>query len=157
MRETPISRRAFVAAVPGLAAACASLRHAPMDDPDLVLVGTYTARDATQGIFLFRQDRDSGELRPAGSAAVGANPSFLALHPSRRFVYAVNEISTTDGRPTGGVAALALDAAAPSLAVLNRRPSGGAGPAYVSVDRSGRWALVANYGAGPAAALPIGA
>jgi 6-phosphogluconolactonase len=127
-----------------------------MDD-DLVLVGTYTAQGATQGIYFFRQDRETGELRPAGSAAVGANPSFLAIHPSRRFVYAVNEISSSDGRPTGGVAALALDAAAPALTVLGRRASGGAGPAYVSVDRTGRWALVANYGAGTAAALPIAA
>ena len=155
---SPISRRTFVAAaVPGVAAACASLRRAPAPMDDLVLVGTYTARDATQGVYFYRMDPESGDLRPAGSAAVGANPSFLAIHPTRRWVYAVNEISSTDGRPTGGVAALALDAAAPALAVLGRRASGGAGPAYVSVDRSGRYALVANYGAGTAAALPIGA
>jgi 6-phosphogluconolactonase len=86
---------------------------------------------------------------------VGRNPSFLAIHPSRRFVYAVNEIDASDGRPTGGVAALALDPSAPALSVLDKRASGGAGPAYVSVDRSGRYALVANYGAGTAAALPI--
>jgi hypothetical protein len=61
-------------------------------DGDLLYVGTYTEDARRDGIYLIRMDRRSGQLRQVGSVDAGANPSFLAIHPNGRVLYAVNEI-----------------------------------------------------------------
>ena len=114
-------------------------------DPDLLYVGTYT-----ENIYLLRMDRRSGELLRVGSASVGANPSFLTIHPNRRVLYAVNELDT------GAVSACTIERASGALTRLNEQPSGGGAPCYVSVDWSGRALLVANYAGGNVGLLPIG-
>jgi 6-phosphogluconolactonase len=84
------------------------------------------------------------------------NPSFLALHPSRRFLYAVNE--TGDSRKDeGGVSAYAIDPRTGGLTFLNRKPSGGGGPCYLSLDKKGRHVLVANYDGGSVSIHALGA
>ena len=113
-------------------------------DPDLLYVGTYT-----ESVYLVRLDRRSGELLRVGSASVGASPSFLSIHPNKRVLYAVNELDN------GAVSAFAIDRATGGLTRLNEQPSGGGAPCYVSVDRTGRAALVANYGGGNVALLPL--
>ena len=113
-------------------------------DPDLLYVGTYT-----EHIYLLRMDRRSGELLRVGSAEAGPNPSFLALHPNSRVLYAVNE------RDQGAVRAFTIERATGALTLLNEQPSQGGAPCYVSVDRSGRALLVANYGGGNVALLPV--
>ena len=115
-------------------------------DPDLLYVGTYT-----ENIYLVRMDRRSGELVRVGAVNAGANPSFLSIHPNGRVLYAVNELE-----PTGAVSAFAIESGTGALTRLNEQPSGGGAPCYVSVDRSGRAALVANYAGGSVALLPIG-
>ncbi|HXG60328.1 MAG TPA: lactonase family protein [Planctomycetota bacterium] len=125
------------------------------EDPVFVYVGTYTGRDGARGIELLRLDPASGDLTPAGTAAEASNPSFLAIHPNRRFLYAVNEVADFEGRKTGVVSAFAIEPATGALRFLNRQSSEGTGPCYVSVDPSGRCVLVANYGGGSVAALPI--
>ncbi|PYO28238.1 MAG: hypothetical protein DMD73_06410 [Gemmatimonadetes bacterium] len=124
-------------------------------DGDLLYVGTYTERTHSEGIYLIRMDRRSGQLRRVGSVSAGANPSFLALHPNGRTLYAVNELEQYQGRPTGAVSAFAIERDTGSLTGLNEQPSGGGAPCYVSVDRSGRALLVANYAGGSVALLPI--
>src|SRR5213592_3737489 len=114
-------------------------------DPDLLYVGTYT-----ESIYLVRMDRRSGELLQVGAVKAGANPSFLSMYPNGRVLYAVNELE-----PTGAVSAFAIERATGALTRLNEQPSGGGAPCYVSVDRSGRAALVANYAGGSVALLPI--
>src|SRR5437870_931329 len=114
-------------------------------DPDLLYVGTYT-----ESIYLVRMDRRSGELVRVGSVNAGANPSFLSIHPNSRVLYAVNEIEQS-----GLVSAFAIESATGALTRLNQQPSGGGAPCFVSVDRSGRAALVANYAGGSVALLPI--
>jgi 6-phosphogluconolactonase len=113
-------------------------------DPDLLYIGTYT-----ESIYLVRMDRGSGELLRVGSVNAGANPSFLSIHPNRRVLYAVNELDH------GAVSAFTIDRATGALTRLNEQPSEGAAPCYVSVDSSGRALLVANYGGGSVALLPI--
>ena len=113
-------------------------------DPDLLYVGTYT-----DSIHLVRMDRKSGELRRLGAANAGANPSFLAIHPNGRVLYAVNELDK------GMVAAFAIERGIDRLTQLNAQPSEGGAPCYVSVDKSGRALLVANYTGGNVALLPI--
>jgi 6-phosphogluconolactonase len=85
------------------------------------------------------------------------NPSFLAIHPGTKFLYAVSEVSDAGGKPTGAVAAFAIDPKSGKLKLLNQQSSQGAGPCHLNVDRAGKNVLVANYGGGSCAVLPIGA
>jgi 6-phosphogluconolactonase len=85
------------------------------------------------------------------------NPSFLALHPSGRFLYAVGEIGNFQGAKTGAVSAFAIDPKTGDLTLLNQQPSEGGGPCHLVLDEAGRNVLIANYGGGTVAVLPIGA
>jgi 6-phosphogluconolactonase len=120
-----------------------------------VFVGTYTD-GKSKGIYRFAFDPASGALSGGELVAETVNPSFLAVHPTRRFLYAVNEVGNFEGKPGGGVTAFALDPTHGTLARLNSQPSGGGDPCHLVVDRAGRHVLVANYGGGNASVLPIG-
>jgi 6-phosphogluconolactonase len=105
-------------------------------------------------IQVFRLLPATGRLEPLSTVAAGKDPSFLAIHPGRHFLYAVNEVDE------GTVTAFAIDQTNGALVRLNQQPSAGVGPVHVAIDRSGRFALVANYAgkkAGSVAVLPIGA
>lgn len=117
-------------------------------------IGTYTGAES-KGIYLSRFDAQTGKLSPAELAAEVPSPSFLAIAPGGKFVYAVSEIGDFEGKKTGAVAALAVDPVTGKLTLLNKQPSAGAGPCHVTVDQSGRHVLVANYGGGSVASLPI--
>src|SRR4029077_1475399 len=149
-----LSRRDFLAASAiGLIGLARGSERAP--DGDLLYVGTYTAGTRAEGIYLVRMDRRSGALQRVVSVDAGPNPSFLTLHPNGRVLYAVNELEQYQGRPTGAVSACAVERATGALTRLNEQPSEGGAPCYVSVDRTGRVALVANYAGVSVALLPI--
>jgi 6-phosphogluconolactonase len=131
-----------------------ALSQAPRAQELLVYFGTYT-NTSSKGIYVSRMNPDTGELSAPVLAAESTSPSYLALHPSRDFLYAVNEISTFEGKPTGSVSAFAIDRSTGTLKALNQQPSMGTGPAHLSTDREGRHVLVANYGGGSVAVLPI--
>ncbi len=141
-------------AVCAVLAALAALPAAAAKGEFFVYIGTYT-RGASQGIYGWRLDAASGKLTPLGLVAETVNPSFLAIHPNNRFVYAVSEIAGSGGEKGGAVSAFAIDRQTGGLKFLNRVSSKGSGPCYVSVDRTGKAVLVANYGSGSVAALPI--
>lgn len=123
---------------------------AQQSDAVFVYVGTSTG-DPQNGIHVLRFDPGDGSLATTPLPVTATpNPSFLALAPDGRTLYAVRE---TD---EGGVAAYRRDSASGRLTTLGASPSGGAGPAYVSVHPTGRWLLVANYGGGSVALLPVG-
>lgn len=119
-----------------------------------VYFGTYTS-GKSKGIYVSRFDSHTGKLSEPELAAETKNPSFLALHPTGKFLYAVGEINDAQGQRAGAVNAYALDAKTGKLTALNQQTSGGTGPCHVSVDATGNCALVANYGSGSIAALPI--
>ena len=122
----------------------------------IVFVGTYT-RAPSKGIYAYRL-RPGGELTPMGTAGLAAgtdSPSFLAVHPNQRFLYAVNEVSKYEGRDAGSVSAFAIDRATGVLTLLNRVSSRGGGPCHVSLDATGKWLFVANYGGGSVAAFSV--
>ena len=133
-------------------------QRAPQANETLTMfVGTYT-RAPSKGIYAYRFQPVSGEVTPLGDAGLVAeteNPSFLAVHPTQRFLYAVNEISTYEGKAAGSVSAFAINSATGALTLLNRVSSRGGGPCYLEIDRSGRWLFVANYGGGSVAAFPV--
>jgi 6-phosphogluconolactonase len=143
----------------GAAAGPAAQPSAPADRPQAramrVYVGTYTG-PKSKGIYQVRLDLATGALGTPELAGEAVNPSFLDLHPSGRFLYAVSEVSGPAGKPAGAVSAFAIAADTGKLTLLDTRPTGGAGPCYVSVDRQGRTALAANYGSGSVCVMPIG-
>ncbi|MGH7602765.1 MAG: lactonase family protein [Gemmatimonadaceae bacterium] len=130
-------------------------RGEAQSDDGLLYVGTYTDDGRSKGIYLVRMDQGTGKLRVVGSIDAGANPSYLAMHPNGQVLYAVNEVDKFDNKPTGGVVAFSIARDTGKLTRLGEQPTEGTGPAYVSVDRSGRVVLVANYDGGSVALLPI--
>ena len=121
----------------------------------LVYFGTYTG-EKSQGIYVSTLDMQTGALSPPQLAAETPSPSFLAVHPARDFLYAINEISEFEGKPGGAVSAFSMDRASGTLKAINRQSTVGPGPAHLVVDAAGRHVLVANYGGGSVAVLPIG-
>ncbi|MFH7340130.1 lactonase family protein [Streptomyces sp. KHY 26] len=148
---------AAVVAVPSPAApppgpAPAGARHSAPGDgscgPRPLYLGTYTsAPGGGTGIGLASYDPESGRITGAGTLTGVPDPSYLAVHPDGRTLYAVDE------RQDGGVTAVRLG----DRRVLGTRSTGGAGPCHLSVHPSGRWLLSANYGSGSVAVHPIGA
>jgi len=120
-----------------------------------VYVGTYTDGDS-RGIYRLELDLGTGALGAVGEPTPAADPSFLALHPGGRFLYAVNELGEGPEDQTGTVSAFSIDPETGALTFLNRQPSGGASPCHLAVDPTGRYVLVANYHSGSIAVLPIG-
>jgi 6-phosphogluconolactonase len=142
--------------VVALAALAASAVAAPAATPGpvTVYVGTYT--DGTsRGIYRFTFDAATGATTEPVLAVETKNPSFLALHPNGRLLYAVGEISSFEGAKTGAVSAFAIDPKTGDLTFLNQKSSEGTGPCHLVVDRTGGNVLVANYGGGTVAVLPI--
>ena len=120
----------------------------------LVYVGTYTS-GKSEGIYLYRLKLSSGELQHVATTKGVKEPSYLTLAPSRRYLYAVNELEEFAGQKSGAVSAFAIDQRTGDLTLLNQQPTLGGWPCYVTVDRSGKFVLVANYAAGNVAVLPV--
>lgn len=152
---TPIGLLLAATFVPASAAAS----EGPLDRDTLVYVGTYTGANKGQGIYLFRlrTTQAAASLEPLGLAAETPSPSFLELEPRRRLVFAVNEVSTFQGKPTGGVSAFRIDSATGKLTLINQQPSMGTGPCHLVLDRTGKNLLVANYNSGSVAVIPVAA
>ena len=137
------------------AAATASPKHHQY----LVYVGTYTQENGqpnkSKGIYAYRFDADSSRITPLDAAAETVNPSFLAVHPNRRFLYAVNEVANYKGQRSGAVSAFSIDRVTGKLTLLNEVLSKGADPCYITLDQTGKYILVANYTGGSVAAFPV--
>ena len=121
--------------------------------PLRVYVGTYTNK-ASKGIYVIELDPKSGSLTQPRLAAETPGPSFLALHPNHKFLYAVNEVDNFQGQKTGSVSAFAINSDG-TLKALNQQSSGGPGPCHLDVDAAGRNVIVANYAGGSVAVLPL--
>ena len=126
----------------------------PADRNVLVYIGTYTGAKS-KGIYVSRLDPAAGRLTPPEVAAEVISPSFLAIHPNRRFLYAVNEVGNFAGKRSGAVSAFSINPDTGKLTPLNQQPSGGDGPCHLVVDSTGKALLVANYGGGSVSAFPI--
>lgn len=120
-----------------------------------VFVGTYTGKNS-QGIYRVAFDPATGKLGRPELAAEIASPSFLAIAPDRKHLFCVCELSQFKGKKAGGVASFALDATTGELKPINQESSVGAGPCHITCDKQGKNVLVANYGGGSVAVLPVG-
>jgi 6-phosphogluconolactonase len=161
-RLTPeITRRQFVKSAGGFAVACGAARLSVGQTGTSTVfayVGTYTGSIGGgangEGIYLFELNPQSGELSRRKLVAKTPSPSWIAIHPTKKYLYAANEIADFNGN-SGSVSAFAIDAASGDLTPLNAVSSEGSGPAHLSVDAAGKNAFVANYGGGSVAVLPI--
>ncbi len=118
----------------------------------LAYVGTYTAKTTSKGIYAFRYDASLGKLEPLGVAAETPDPSWIAIHPNGKFLYAANEAGKNSM-----VSGFALDAKTGKLTLLNQLPALGEDPCYISLDKTGKYLLVANYTSGNVVVFPVGA
>ena len=158
------SRRKFIQGVSALALASSQISSALKVQGRMnggkvfAYVGTDTSaidgKGNGKGIYLFEMDSGSGQLSFVKLAAEAKSPSWLCLDTSQRYLYASNEISDYEGK-SGSVTAYAVDASSGDLRLLNTVSSHGAGPAHLSLDASGKYVFVANYGSGSIAVFPV--
>lgn len=123
-------------------------------DNTLVFIGTYTG-GPSKGIYAYELNEQTGSLKPMGLAAETPSPSFLAIHPNKPLLYAVNEVENYKGQKAGSVTGFRIDKQAGKLSQINDATSGGPGPCHLSIDKSGKYVLVANYSGGSVELLPI--
>ena len=125
-------------------------------------IGTYTSEPGSnssqnhgEGIYLVRLDTSTGALSDPKLVAKTPSPAWIALSPDGKTLYAGNEISDFNGGKSGSVSAFSVNKNNGNLSLINVASSGGAGPAYVAVDPTGKYVLVANYAGGSLAVLPL--
>ncbi len=158
MSSNQFTRREFVKAS-GLAALARSIPVSAQTGSKrklkelLMYVGTYT-KGRSESIYIYRMNLADGQLKPAATIKGISNPSFLAIDPKRRFLYAANESGEFAGKRGGGVTAFAIDRKTGDLRKLNEQNSPGV-PCYVSVHPSGKFVLAANYGGGNVVIYPV--
>ena len=140
----------------GLALGAALLTAAPAFAANTIAyVGTYTDT-AAKGVYALKWDATSKKFVSLGLQAEVASPSFVAVSPSHKFLYAMTERETRrDG--TGSVSSYAIDPASGALKLINRVPAHGNISGHLAVDASGKWLLVANYGSGSVASFALSA
>jgi 6-phosphogluconolactonase len=119
-----------------------------------VYLGSYT-RTPEEGITLCELNAKSGELKKLRVITGIKNPSFLAIHPSERFLYACHETGMTDGKKGGAVSSFSIDPETGNLTKLNQALTQGSGPCHLTLDPKGQSLFVANYGGGSVISFPI--
>ena len=119
-----------------------------MSDQYLAYIGTYTT-GASEGIYVYRFDAGSGTLEHVSTMGDIDNPSFLNIAPSGRHLYAVCE------EKRGVIKAYAINRDSGALTYLNEQSTRGEVPCHISFDATGAYVLLANYGSGSVAMLPI--
>jgi 6-phosphogluconolactonase len=119
-----------------------------------LFAGTQTG-PASKGIYSCKWDPAKGALGPLGLAAEAENPTFLALSPDAKYLYAANEVDSFNGTKGGGVSAFTVDAKAGKLTAINAVLAMGAGTCHVEVDKTGQAVFCANYTGGSAASFHV--
>jgi 6-phosphogluconolactonase len=155
MRE--LNRREFLrlaAIAPGAAQSLWS-RSGQEAKRRLLFVGTQTGPGGSQGIYAYHWDPASGDLQAAGLAAESDNPTFLAVDPDAKYLFAANEIAGFEAKASGAVSAFAIDHGAARLRAINKVLALGTGTCHVAADHLGRTAFCANYSGGSASSFVI--
>jgi 6-phosphogluconolactonase len=129
------------------------------DSVKILYVGTYTEKNSpvagkSNGIYIYELNMNTGRLRLLGNSPLTMNPSYLAIDAGKERLFAVNEMGD-DKKPAGTISAFHLTSQGKEMEFINSVPSEGNYPCYVSIDRSGKWVMCANYGSGTVAVLPV--
>ncbi len=122
----------------------------------LLYIGTYTSTGSSEGIYVHTFDSSTGKLTPLHIVKGVAEPSFLTVTKDRKYLYAVNELLEYEGEKSGSVSAFAIDPKTGDLTFLNKQPSRGGAPCFITVSENREFALVANYLGGNVSVHPLG-
>ena len=117
-----------------------------------LITGTYTT-GKSEGIYVYQFNSNDGTVKAVSSIKI-SNPSFLAVSPNEKFIYAVEENAADKGKQ-GEISAFSFDKLSGKLTYINKQPSAGDHPCYVSVDKTGRWVAAGNYTSGSLSILPV--
>ena len=117
-----------------------------------LITGTYTS-GKSEGIYVYQFNSDDGSAKAVSSVKI-SNPSFVAVSPDEKFVYSVEEDAAKNGKE-GEITAFSFNKETGKLSFLNRKPTGGDHPCYVSVDKTGKWVVAGNYSSGSLSVLPV--
>ncbi|HEY9049230.1 MAG TPA: lactonase family protein [Ohtaekwangia sp.] len=121
---------------------------------EILYVGTFSVR-GSQGIYSYTFNRAKKTLTPVQNVPGLESPSFLGIHPTRKFLYSVNRGKASENETGGSVTAYQLDAKTGKLTALNTRSSFGADPCHISFDKTGQYIFVSNYNEGNLVVLPL--
>jgi 6-phosphogluconolactonase len=129
------------------------------DSLSILYIGTYTENEAhaggkSSGIYVYEFNRNTGRLSFLSSSPQTVNPSYLVVDPDKQRLYAVNEIGN-DKKPSGTLSAFRLTRQGKEIEFINSVPSQGNSPCYISLDKSGKLVMCANYGSGTVALFPV--
>src|ERR1041384_5011454 len=102
-------------------------------EKETVFIGTYTEGNS-KGIYAYELNLKDGGLRQIGLAAESSSPSFLAIHPNKQWLYAVNEVANLKGKKTGAITGFKIDPQNWKLTRINDSSTGGDGPCHISID-----------------------
>ena len=127
-----------------------------MDAPKIVnlYVGTFSAR-GSEGIYVYDWNLETGDFKPVQTVPGRESPSFLAIHPNRKYLYSVNREGITEGEDSGSVASYRIDPNSGQLTFLTEVSSLGAGPCHVQADQTGQLLFVSNYAEGNFTVYPV--
>lgn len=134
-------------------AALISMAATAQKKENYLLVGTYTSPGKSEGIYVYKFNEETGEATAVSSVATN-NPSYVAISPNEKFVYAVHEVDSKSGKG-GEVSAFAFNKETGVLTFINKEPSGGDHPCYVEVDKTGKWVFAGNYSSGSLSVYPV--
>lgn len=147
---------AGITALPIAASILSRTTEAENSKEMLVYIGTYTSgKSKSEGIYVYKLNLDSGALEPYKTIKNVVEPSYLAIDRDRKHLYAVNETVEYEGKKSGAVSAFAINQKSGDLTFLNKQPSLGGAPCFVTVSQNQKYVLVANYVGGNAAVFPI--
>lgn len=159
-KHRKIDRRRFLETLglSGIAFSAAGATQLPSRsaaNEQMLYVGTYTTGTTSEGIYICRLDVKSGKIVTQKVVPGVTDPSFLTADSRIKCLYAVNETDEYNGLKSGAVSAFSIDHKTGDLKFLNKQPSMGGSPCYISVSPNGRFVLVANYVGGNLAVLPV--
>jgi 6-phosphogluconolactonase len=129
------------------------------DSVRILYVGTYTEKEdfvegKATGMYIYKLNLNSGRLSYVGSSPHTVNPSYLVVDASSQNLYAVNETASKD-KPAGTISAFRLTAGGNTMEYVNTVSSQGNAPCYISLDKTRKWVMCANYGSGTVAVIPV--
>jgi 6-phosphogluconolactonase len=123
-------------------------------EKEFLYIGTYSVR-GSKGIYVYEFNRSKGTAKLIQTIDDLESPSFLAIHPSRKYLYAVNGGSIDGTRSSGSATAYVIDPKTGKLSFLNHISSFGQGPCHISIDKKGEWAFISNYNEGNVVGVSI--
>ncbi len=112
----------------------------------LLYVGSYTPKG--EGIYIFTMNSSTGALKLLGSLHCDNNPSYLAVHPNRKWLFSVSEVDE------GSLTSYRIKDST-TIEKINTIPTMGKGPCYLSIDNTGKYLLTAHYNSGTVVSVPI--